>query len=189
MLSSSSLSLLALGLLLPSAAPEPAAPLTPRATIGHYNGNLGINTAQWSLANGDVPPITVAGAPPAPITFGPLVSVGANAKAVGGQNWGPVLNVGSCAGNPGVGIVYLRTTAINGPNTTIGICTSEILMGGPILAQLQVPYAGPTLIVPPQPVPLAAVGSNWVSQVLMRGSPVAGAELSTAIYGTVDVCF
>ncbi|MEQ1892578.1 MAG: hypothetical protein ABL998_08565 [Planctomycetota bacterium] len=189
MLTSSFLPLLTLALFLPAAKPEPAAPLSPRATIGHYNGNLGINTPQWSLINGDIPAAVVAAAPPAPIVFGPLVSVGANAKAVGGQNWGPVLNIGTCAASPGVGIVYLRTTPINGPNMTIGICTSEILMGGPTLAQLPVPFAGTTLLVPPQPVPLAAIGSNWVSQVLVRGGTVSGAELSTAIYGTVDVCF
>jgi hypothetical protein len=62
-------------------------------------------------------------------------------------------------------------------------------MGGTLLAQLQVPYVGTTLVVPPQPVPVAAIGSNWVSQVLLRGGGIAGAELSSAIYGTVDACF
>ena len=33
----------------------PVAPAPPRALIGHYNGNLGINTPLWDLTNGDVP--------------------------------------------------------------------------------------------------------------------------------------
>ena len=49
MLTSSYLPLLALALFLPAATPEPSAPLSPRATIGHYNGNLGINTASTTI--------------------------------------------------------------------------------------------------------------------------------------------
>lgn len=192
MLSSSTVFLLGAALFLhPVAAPAPAAPapLSPRALIGHYNGNAGINTAQWSLVNGDVPAPVVAGVPPAPTVFGPLVGNADNAKAVGGQTWGPILNIGTCATGAGAGIVYLRSTAINGPNTTFGVCTSEVLMGGPIIAQLTVPHGGAFLNVPNQPVPLAAVGSPWVCQVLVRGSVVVGTELSTALYGVVDVCF
>ena len=188
MLSSSFLPLLALTLFLPAATPEPSAPLSPRATIGHYNGNLGINTPLWSTVIGDLPAATVAGAPPAPTVFGPIIGNPDNAKAVGGQSWGPILNIGTCVTGIGAGIVYLRSTVVNGPNTTFGICTSEILMGGPILAQLQVAHNGVILNVPPQPVPAAAIGSSWVSQALVRGA-VSGAELSSAIYGTVDVCF
>ena len=185
----SSLAILCAPATLAAFAPSPAfEPLSPRATIGHYNGNLGINTPQWSLANGDVPLATIAAAPPAALAFGPLVGNIDNAKAVGGQSWGPILNIGTCVTGLGAGIVYLRTTAINGPNSTFGPCTSEILMGGPILAQLTVPHNGSILDIPSQPVPLAAVGSSWVAQVAVRGS-VAGIELSSALYGVVDVCF
>src|SRR5262245_37147783 len=52
-----------------AATPAPS----PRATIGHYNGDAGINIRLWSSTNGDVPPATIAGAPPAPTVFGPLV--------------------------------------------------------------------------------------------------------------------
>jgi len=187
MLASHALALLAAGLFLHPAPSAPTA-LSPRALIGHYNGNLGINTPQWSLANGDVPAVTVALAPPAPLVFGPLVGNLDNAKAVGGQTWGPILNIGTCATGPGAGIVYLRSTVLNGPNTTFGLCTSEILMGGPVIAQLQVPHGGATLNVPNQAVPLAAVGSPWVCQVLVRGTTF-GTELSSALYGVVDVCF
>lgn len=188
MLTSRVLPLLTGALFLSATPPAPPA-LTPRALIGHYNGNLGINTPQWSLLNGDVPPATVAGLPPAPVVFGPLVGNLDNAKAVGGQTWGPILNIGTCATGAGAGIVFLRSTVVNGPNTTFGVCTSEILMAGPIIAQLQVPHAGGTLNIPNQAVPLAAVGSPWVCQVLVRGSVVVGTELSSALYGVVDVCF
>lgn len=189
MLSSTTLPLIAASLCLSAATPEPAAPLTPRALIGHYNGNTGINTAQWSLVNGDTPAPTVAPLPPAPITFGPLIGNADNAKAVAGQSWGPLLNLGVCVTTPGVGIVFLRTTVVNGPNWTFGLCTSEILMAGTVLAQLQVPHNGVLLDVPSQPVPTAAIGNAWVSQVLLRGSGVVGAEFSSALYGVVDSCF
>jgi hypothetical protein len=172
-----------------SARLAPLEPLTPRATIGHYNGNLGINTPVWNLANGDIPAPVTGAACPAPAIFGPLVGNLDNAKTVGGQLWGPILDIGTCTGGTGAGVVYMRTGCINGPTLTLtGGCMSELLITGGSLAVLQVPHNGVILNIPNQLIPLTAIGAPWAAQVLVRGMS-GGAELSTVLYGVVDACF
>jgi hypothetical protein len=164
-------------------------PPSPRATIGHYNGNTGANTPLWSVANGDVPAAFVGAACPAAAAFGPLVGNADNAKAVAGQTWGPILNIGTCATGPGVAIVRLRTSCINGPSLTFpGPCTGEVLIGGTSLTTINVVHGGATANVPNMPIPTSAVGAAWAAQALVRGMS-GGVELSSAIYGVVDVCF
>jgi hypothetical protein len=172
----------------PSFAPAP-----PRALIGHYNGNLGINTPLWDLTNGDVPAAVVAAAPPAPVVFGAIFGNLDNAKAVVGQQWGPILNIGTCAGGPGAVVVRMRTTCINGPNTTLlGGCVSEILNGGALLGLINAPHNGVISNIPNQLIPAAALGSSWAAQALVRGATTAGTpaiELSSALYGVVGLGF
>ena len=176
------------------ALPAPLAPVPPpRATIGHYNGNLGINTPLWDMSNGDVPAAVVAAAPPAPVVFGPIVGNAFNAKAVAGQMWGPTLNIGTCAGGPGAAVIRLRTTAINGPSVTLlGGCISEVLIGGTALGQITAPHNGIICNVPGQLIPPGAVGSSWAAQAVVRGASTAGTaaiELSSTIYGIADIAF
>jgi hypothetical protein len=167
----------------------PLEPLTPRATIGHYNGNLGINTPVWNVTNGDVPAAVTGAACPAPAIFGPLVGNPDNAKTVGGQTWGPILDIGTCTAGIGAGVVYMRTGCFNGPTLTLtGGCMSELLITGGSLAVLQVPHNGVILNIPNQLIPLSAIGAPWAAQVLVRGTS-GTAELSTVLYGVVDACF
>ena len=174
--------------------PAPIAPLAPpRATIGHYNGNAGINTPLWDLANGDVPPAVVALVPPLPAVFGPTVGNADNAKAVINQPWGPILNIGTCAGGPGAAIIRLRSTPINGPNVTLlGPCLSQVLIGGVQFGQIVTAHNGVICNVPNQLVPPGALGSTWAAQAVVRGASTAGTaaiELSSTIYGVVGLGF
>ena len=169
---------------------EPPAPFTPRATIGHYNGNTGVNTPLWSGVNGDVPAVVVAAAVPPAGVFGPLVGNADNAKAVVGQMWGPLLNIGTCAVGAGVAIVRLRPTAINGPNVVLpGGCIGEVLHGGTLLGTINAPHGGVVCNVPNQPIPTSAIGMPWAAQATLRGAAPGGTELSSVIYGIVDICF
>jgi hypothetical protein len=172
-----------------SARLVPLVPLTPRATIAHYNGNTGVNTPLWNVANGDVPAVVTGAACPAPAIFGPLVGNLDNAKAVVGQPWGPILDIGTCATGIGAGVVYMRTSCINGPSVALpGGCPGELLITGNQLAVLQVPHNGVILNVPNMPIPTSALGLPWAMQALVRGTS-GGAELSSVLYGVVDVCF
>ena len=172
---------------------EPLAPLSPRATIAHYNGSTGINTPLWNLANGDVPAAVVAAACPLPVAFGPLVGNADNAKAVAGQSWGPILNIGTCASGSGNAVIRLRTACVNGPSVTLpGGCLSKVLIAGTLLGSLVVPHNGVTCNVPNQLIPTSAVGSAWAAQATVNGGSATGvvaSELSSVIYGVVDVCF
>jgi hypothetical protein len=160
----------------------------PRVTIGHYNGNTGVNLLQWDLTNGDVPAATVAGAPPAPTVFGPLVGNADNAKCVVGDTWGPILvNTGICGVGPGVAVVRLKTTVFNGPTITPPGCTSEILITGNTLGSLTVNHSGGSINIPNQTIPTSALGAPWAAQVTQRGP--GGYKLSSALYGVVDACF
>jgi hypothetical protein len=163
-------------------------PPTPRATIAHYNGNTGVNTPLWDLTNGDVPPVFVGAACPPAAAFGPLVGNADNAKAVVGSTWGPILNIGTCATGVGAAIIRLRTNCINGPTVTLPGCTGELLIAGTLIATLNVPHNGIICNVPNQPIPTSAVGAPWAVQAQVRGSS-GGVELSSTIYGVVDVCF
>ena len=168
------------------------APTPPRALIGHYNGNLGINTPLWDLTNGDVPAAVVAAAPPAAAVFGPVTGNADNAKAVVGQQWGPILNIGTCATGPGAVILRLRTAPINGPSTTLPGCVSEILIGGTQLGQVTAPHNGVICNIPNQLIPASALGSSWAAQATVRGATTAGTaaiELSSALYGVVGLGF
>jgi len=189
LLCSSTIAALALGWM-SRVTPAPAAPVSPRATIGHYNGNTGVNTPLWDLANGDVPLVVVAAAPPAPVAFGPLVGNADNAKAVAGQSWGPILNIGTCSVGPGLAVIRLRPTAFNGPSMVLpGGCISEVLQTGTLLGLINAPHAGVTCNVPNQLIPTSAVGSSWSAQATVRAPAPGGMELSSVIYGVVDVCF
>jgi hypothetical protein len=165
---------------------EPVA-LSPRATINHYNGNAGINSALWSLTNGDVPAATVAGAPPAPTVFGPLVGNADNAKCVVGDSWGPILVNTGCGIGPGIAIIRLKTTAFNGPTVALPGCTSELLITGNALGSITVNHTGGPINVPNQPIPASALGASWAAQATRRSS--GGLKLSSTIYGVVDACF
>ena len=174
--------------------PAPLAPLAPpRATIGHYNGNAGINTPLWDLTNGDVPAAVIAAAPPAPGVFGPTVGNADNAKAVVGQQWGPILNIGTCAAGPGAAVIRLRSASISGPNVTLlGGCVSQVLIGGVQFGQITAPHNGVFCNVPNQLVPPGALGSTWAAQAVVRGANSAGVgaiELSSALYGVVGLAF
>lgn len=189
---SSALAASALAALVLPAAPSPA-PAPPRALIGHYNGNLGINTPLWDLTNGDLPAAVVAAAPPAAAVFGPVFGNLDNAKAVVGQMWGPILNIGTCAQGPGAVVVRMRATCINGPNTTLlGPCVSEILTGGAQLGQITAPHNGVFSNIPNQLIPASTLGTSWAAQALVRGQTSAGTgamELSSALYGVVGLAF
>jgi len=174
--------------------PPLPAPAPPQALIGHYNGNLGINTPLWDLTNGDVPAAVVAAAPPAPAVFGPAFGNLDNAKAVVGQQWGPILDIGTCAGGPFGGVVVrMRATCINGPNATLlGPCVSEILNGGTQLGQINATHNGVISNIPNQLIPASALGVSWAAQALVRGQTTAGTaalELSSALYGVVGLAF
>jgi len=178
---------------LPREPLAPAAPLSPRATIAHYNGNAGINTPLWSTINGDVPAVVVAAACPAPVAFGPLIGNADNAKAVVGQMWGPILDIGTCASGPGNAVIRLRPSCINGPSVTLpGGCVSEVLINGPLLASLVVGHNGVFCNVPNQSIPTSAIGLSWAAQATVSGANSAGTtalELSSVLYGVVDICF
>jgi len=174
--------------------PTPLAPpAPPRALIGHYNGNAGINTPLWDLTNGDVPAAVVALAPPLPAVFGPTVGNADNAKAVINQTWGPILNIGTCAGGPGAAIIRLRAAPISGPTVTLlGPCISQVLIGGVQLGQIVAAHNGIICNVPNQLVPPGALGSTWAAQAVVRGANSAGVpaiELSSTIYGVVGLAF
>ena len=165
---------------------EPGAP-APRATIGHYNGNTGINIRLWDLGNGDIPAATVAGAPPAPTVFGPLVGNADNAKCVVGSTWGPILSVGGCGIGPGDAIIRLKTTVFNGPSLALPGCAGELLITGTALGSVTASHAGGAINVPNQPIPAAALGAPWAAQAIVRGP--GGLQLTSALYGVVDTCF
>jgi hypothetical protein len=164
------------------------APVVPRATIGHYNGNAAVNTPLWSLVNGDIPAAFVGAAPPLAAPFGPVIGNADNAKCVGGNTWGPILNIGTCVTGPGVAIIKLRTTCINGPTIALPGCLGEILISGNLVGTITANHLGVFCNVPNQPVPLTAVGASWSAQATVRGTS-GGLELSSAIYGLIDVCF
>jgi len=161
--------------------------LAPRATIGHYNGNTGINIRLWDLSNGDIPAATVAGVPPAPTVFGPLVGNADNAKCVVGNSWGPILSVGGCGIGPGDAVIRLKTTVFNGPIVALPGCAGELLTTGNTLGSVIATHAGGAINVPNQSIPAAALGAPWAAQATVRGP--GGLQLTSAIYGVVDACF
>lgn len=170
---------------------EPPAPLafTPRATIAHYNG-LGVNVPSWDLTNGDVPAVVTGLSCPTPTIFGPTTGNADNAKAVGGQSWGPILNLGTCVTNPGIAVIRLKRLCANGASLTLpGGCPGQILQAGPTVATLNANHNGVICNVPNQPVPLAAIGAQWSVQAVVREFGTVRAELSTVLYGVVDTCF
>jgi hypothetical protein len=154
----------------------------------HYNGNAAVNTPLWSLANGDIPAATVGLACPPDVAFGPLVGNADNAKVVVGSTWGPILNIGTCAVGPGAVAFSLRPTCVNGPTLTMpGGCPGELLILGVVFASMVVAHGGVTCNIPNQPVPASALGLSWACQGFVRTA--TGSELSSVIYGVVDVCF
>jgi len=184
------LAALAAALAAPLVRVEPPAAFSPRATIAHYNGATGINIPQWDLTNGDVPLVVVAPGCPAPTIFGPTTGNADNAKAVGGQTWGPILNLGPCVTGPGVALVRLRPSCINGPSGTLpGGCPGQLLIAGAQIGSLTAQHNGVTCNVPNQAVPLAAIGASWAAQATISEFGTIRRELSTVIYGVVDACF
>jgi len=176
--------------LLPARALEPAPRLpSPRATIAHYNGS-GVNIPAWDLVNGDVPAVVLGPTCPVPTPFGPTTGNADNAKAVGGQPWGPILNLGGCITTPGFAVIRLRRLCLNGATLTLpGGCLGQILQSGTLLGTVNANHNGFTCNVPNQLVPLAAIGSAWSVQATVREFGVVNAELSTVLYGVVDACF
>ena len=170
------------------APPEPVA-FSPRATIAHYNG-LGINVPSWDLTNLDVPLVVVGPTCPTPTVFGPTGPTAANAKAVGNQSWGPILNLGTCITTPGFALIRLRRLCANGASVTLpGGCLGQILQSGPLSATITANHNGVICNVPPQAVPLAAIGASWSAQATVREFGTTRAELSSVLYGVVDACF
>ena len=181
----------ALFLALPVRPLEPSAPvvLTPRATIAHYNG-AGVNIPTWDLANGDVPAAVVGPSCPPDTVFGPTTGNADNAKAVGGQTWGPILNLGGCITTPGFAVIRLRRLCANGATLTLpGGCPGQILQASPLVGSFNANHNGVFCNVPNQTVPLAAIGSQWSVQATVREFGTVRAELSSVIYGVVDACF
>jgi hypothetical protein len=168
---------------------EPPAPLTPRATIAHYNGATGINAPLWDLTNGDVPTVVVAPTCPVPTPFGPTTGNADNAKPVGGQQWGPILNLGTCVTGPGVAVIRLRLSCANGPSVTLGGCPAQVLQAGALVGTLNALHNGVICNVPNQAVPLAAIGAPWSVQATVSEFGTVRRELSSVIYGVVDACF
>lgn len=176
---------------LPAPRVEPVTALTPRATIAHYDGN-GTNVPLWDLTNGDVPLVVTGPICPLPTTFGPTTTVAGNdnAKAVGGQFWGPILNLGTCVTGPGNALIRLRPSCAFGPTVTLpGGCLGQILQAGTLLGTIIAQHNGVQCNVPNQAVPLAAVGLSWSAQATIGEFGTVRRELSSVIYGTVDVCF
>jgi hypothetical protein len=168
----------------------PSAPLTPRATIAHYNGATGTNVPLWDLTNGDVPTVVVAPACPAPAAFGPTTGNADNAKAVGGQQWGPILNLGTCVTGPGMALIRLRVSCVNGPTFTLpGGCLGQVLQASVLLGAVNAPHNGVICNVPNQAVPLSAIGAPWAAQATVSEFGTTRRELSSVIYGVVDACF
>lgn len=166
-------------------------PFTPRATIAHFNGN-GTNVPLWDLTNGDVPLVVTGPTCPLPATFGPTTTVigNDNAKAVGGQLWGPILNLGPCVTGPGNAVIRLRPNCAFGPTLTLpGGCSGQILQSGTLLGSIIDQHNGLQCNVTNQAVPLAAVGLSWSAQATIREFGTVRTELSSVIYGVVDVCF
>lgn len=169
---------------------EPLVAFSPRATIAHYDGAAGVNSPLWDLTNGDVPLVVVSPSCPVPTVFGPTFPNADNAKAVGGQPWGPILNLGPCVTNPGVAVINLRLACANGPTFTLpGGCLGQILTAGTQLGTLIVPHNGLICNVPSQTVPLSAIGAPWCAQATIREFGTVRLELSSVIYGVVDACF
>ena len=171
-------------------APEPLAPFAGRATIAHYDGATGVNVPLWDVTNGDVPAVVVAPTCPAATAFGPTTGNADNAKVVGGQQWGPILNLGVCVTNPGFAVIRLRVACANGPTLTLpGGCHAQILQQGILLGTIQAPHNGLVCNVPNQSVPLSAIGANWSAQATIHEGGTVVTELSSVIYGTVDATF
>ncbi|MEQ1892163.1 MAG: hypothetical protein ABL998_06445 [Planctomycetota bacterium] len=178
-----------LPLLVPAPRVEPLSVLSPRATIAHFNGN-GTNVPLWDITNGDVPLVVTGLSCPAPAVFGPTTGNPDNAKAVGGQTWGPILNLGPCVTGPGNALVRMRPSCAFGPTVTLpGGCSGQILQAGVLLGTIVAQHNGLVCNVPNQPVPLAAVGLSWSAQATLGEFGTVRRELSSVIYGTVDVCF
>lgn len=172
------------------AVPVPPVAFTPRATIAHYNGAAGTNIPLWDLTNGDVPLVVVAPGCPAPTIFGPTTGNADNAKAVGGQQWGPILNLGPCVTGPGIAQIRLRLSCANGPTFTLpGGCPGQILQAGTLIGTLNVQHNGVTCNVTNQTVPLSAIGAPWSAQANIGEFGTVRRELSSVIYGVVDTCF
>ena len=176
--------------LLPSPRVEPPA-FAPRATIAHYNGAAGVNVPQWDLTNGDVPVAVVSPSCPTPAPFGPTTGNADNAKAVASQQWGPILNLGTCVTGPGVAVIRMRPTCVNGTTITLpgGCGSGQILQAGTLLATLNAPHNGVVCNVPNQAVPASAVGFAWTAQATIREFGTVRAELSSLLYGVVDIAF
>jgi len=169
---------------------EPPAPFAPRATIAHYNGATGTNIPLWDVTNGDVPAAVVSPSCPAPTVFGPTSSVVDDAKAVGGQFWGPILNLGTCVTGPGIAQIRLRLSCANGPTFTLpGGCLGQILQASTLLGTLNAPHNGVICNVPNQAVPLSAIGAPWSAQATIHEFGTVRLELSSVIYGVVDATF
>jgi len=174
------------------AVPAPVSPVafTPRATIAHYNGATGINIPLWDLTNGDVPLVVVAPGCPAPAIFGPTTGNADNAKAVGGQFWGPILNLGTCVTGPGIAQVRLRLACANGASVTLpGGCPGQILQAGTLLGTLNTQHNGVFCNFTNQAVPISAIGAPWSAQATIGEFGTVRRELSSVIYGVVDTCF
>ena len=169
---------------------EPPAPFAPRATIAHYNGATGVNLPLWDLSNGDVPAVVVNPTCPTPAPFGPTTGNTDNAKAVASQQWGPILNLGTCVTGPGNAFIRLRPTCVNGTTLTLpGGCLGQVLQAGALLGMITAPHNGVTCNVPNQAIPTSAVGFAWTAQASVREFGTVRTELSSLLFGVVDIAF
>jgi hypothetical protein len=124
-------------------------------------------------------------------TASPFTGDGVNADvlvappAIVGQSWSPLVTIGHAHGAGGLATLHLRTTAVNGPSfvSPIGGRTTEVLLGGPLLATLVLAHDGVTTLPASFPVPaqLALVCQAWAAQATVAGGGFV--DLSTAASG------
>ena len=127
---------------------------------------------------------------PAATIFGPPFGNLDNAKAVALNSWGPILNLGPCVTGPGNALVRLRPSCAFGPTFALpGGCNGQVLQAGALLGTIIAQHNGVVCNVPNQAVPLTAVGLSWSAQATLGEFGTVRRELSSVIYGIVDVCF